>query len=81
VEKTTNKELYALYCLLDILRVIKSRRMIWVGRVARMGREKAHTGFLVGRPAGKRPLGRHMRRLVDNIKILLRKVGWGYGLD
>jgi len=35
----------------------------------------------VGKPEGKRPLGRPRRRRDDNIKIDLQEVGWGYGLD
>ena len=52
--------------------------MRWVGHVARMGEEKEVYRFLVGKPEGKRPLGRLRRRWVDNIRMDLREVGCGY---
>ena len=51
--------------------------MRWTGNVARMGRVEAYTGFLVGKPEGKRPLGRPRRRWEDNIKMNLQEVGCG----
>jgi len=57
--------------------VIKSRRNKLAGYVARMGRGEAYRGFLVGKPEGKRPLGRPRRRLEDNIKADLQEVGCG----
>jgi hypothetical protein len=39
------------------------------------------TGLLMGKQEGKRPLRTHKRRWEDNIKIDLREIGWGYGLD
>ena len=72
-----NKELYALYFSRNIIWVIKSRRLRWAGHVARMGeRRGAHTA-LVGKPEGRRPLGRPRSRWEDNIKMDLREVGWG----
>jgi len=59
------------------VRVIKSRRMRWVGHVARMGEERGAYRVLVGKPEGKRPLGRSRRRWVD-IRIDLQEVGCGY---
>jgi hypothetical protein len=59
-----------------ILRVIKSRRMSWAGHVARMGEKRGAYRILVGRPEGRRPLGRPRRRWEDNIKIDLQEVGW-----
>jgi hypothetical protein len=56
--------------------MIKSRRMRWVGHVARIGETRNECGILVGKPEGKRPLGRPRRRWVDNIKIYLREIGW-----
>jgi hypothetical protein len=53
--------------------MIKSRRMRWEGHVARMGEKKNAYKILVGKPEGKRPLGRQRRRRVDNIKIDLRE--------
>ena len=60
------------------MRVIKSRRIRWAGHVARMGEEKGVYRFLVGKPEGRRPLGRPRRRWVDNIKMDLQDVGCGY---
>ena len=60
------------------VRVIKSRRMRWAGHVARMGEERGAYRVLVGKPEGKRPLGRPRRRWVDNIRMDLQEVGCGY---
>ena len=49
--------------------------------VARMGERRGAYTALVGKPEGKRPLGRPRRRLQDNIKMNHREVGWGHGLD
>jgi hypothetical protein len=49
--------------------------MRWAGNVARIKKRNAYT-ILVGKPEGKRPLGRPRRRWVDNIKIDLREIGW-----
>jgi hypothetical protein len=57
-----------------VVRVIKSRRMIWTGHVARMGKERGVYRVLVGKPEGKRPMERPKRRWKDNIKIDLQKV-------
>jgi len=75
-----NEELNDLYCSLNIVWMIKSRRMRWVGHVARMGERKGVCRVLVGKPEGKRPLGGTMRRLEDNIKRYLQEVGSG-GMD
>ena len=64
-------------CFLSVL-VIKSRRMRWAGHVARMGEETVVYRVLVGKPEGKRPLGRPSRRWVDNIRMDLQEVGCGY---
>ena len=72
-----NKELRDLYSLPNIVRVVKSRRMRWVGHVARMGEGIGVHRVLVGKPEGKRPLGRPRRRWEDNIKMDLREVGVG----
>ena len=68
-----NEELNDLYSSPNIVRVIKSRRMRWVGHVARMGKERGMHRVLVGKPEGKRPFGRPRRRWVD-----LQEVGCGY---
>jgi len=73
-----NEELSDLYSSPNIVRVIKSRRMRWAGNVARMGEKRGVYRVLVGKPEGKRPLGRLRRRWVDNIRIDLQEVGCGY---
>ncbi|KAJ4444125.1 hypothetical protein ANN_05914 [Periplaneta americana] len=74
--KLHNAELHALYPSPDIIRNIKSRRLRWAGHVARMGEFRNAYRVLVGRPEGKRPLGRPRRRWEDNIKMDLREVGY-----
>jgi hypothetical protein len=69
-----NDELHSLYSSPNIVRVIKSRRMRWVGHVARVGEGRGVYRVLVGRPEGKRPLGRPRRRWVDIIKLDLREM-------
>ena len=73
-----NEELNDLSSSPNIMRVIKSRRMRWAGHVARMGEEREVYRVLVGKPEGRRPLGRPRRRWVDNIRMDLREVGCGY---
>jgi hypothetical protein len=73
--KLHNDELHKLYYSPNIVRVIKSRRMRWVGHVARMGEGRGVYRVLVGRPEDKRPLGRPRRRWEDNIKMDLREIG------
>ena len=63
-----NEELNDWYSSPNIVRVIKSRRMRWAEHVARMGEERGVYRVLVGKPEGKRPLGRPRRRWVDNIR-------------
>jgi hypothetical protein len=75
--KLHNEELRDLYSSPTIIRIIKSRRMRWTGHVARMGEKRNAYRLLVGKPEGKRPLGRPRRRWVDNIRMDLGKVGWG----
>jgi hypothetical protein len=58
-----------LYSSPSIIRIIKSRRMRWAGHVARMGEKRNAYRLLVGKPDGKRPLGRPRRRWVDNVRI------------
>jgi hypothetical protein len=72
-----NEELHGLYSLPSIVRVIKARRMRWAGHVARMGEVKGAYNILVGRPEGRRPLGRPRRRWEDNIKMNLRETEFG----
>ena len=72
-----NEELNDLYSSPNIVRVIKSR-MRWAGHVAHMGEERGVYWVLVGKPEGKRPLGRPRHRWVDNIRMYLQEVGCGY---
>ena len=76
--KLHNEELSDLYSSPNIVQVIKSRRMRWAGHVARMGEEREAYRVLVGKPEGKRSLGRPRRRWVDNIRTDLQEVGCGY---
>jgi hypothetical protein len=78
--KLHNDELRNLYSSPSIIRKIKSRRTRWAGHVARMRAKRNLHRILVGYPEGKRPLGRHRRRWVLNIKINLREIGWD-GMD
>jgi len=73
-----NEELNDLYSSPNIVRVIKSRRMRWAGHVARTGEERGMYRVLVGKPEGKRPLGRPRRRWMDGIRMDLQEVGCGY---
>jgi hypothetical protein len=74
--KLHNKELHDLYFSPSIIRIIKSRRMRWTGHVARMGEKRNAYRLLVGKPEGKKPLGRPRHRWVDNIRMDLGEVGW-----
>jgi hypothetical protein len=58
-----------------LIRIIKSRRMRWAGHVARMGEKRSVYRLLVGKPEGKRSLGRPRRRWIDNIKMDLLEIG------
>jgi hypothetical protein len=75
--KLHNEELHILYSSQNIIRQIKSRRMKWAGHVARMGEEKNVYRVLMGKPEGKRPLGRPRRRWEDVIRMDLKDNGWG----
>jgi hypothetical protein len=72
-----HNELNGLYFLSNTVRVIKSRRLRWAGHVARMGEGRNVYRVLVGKPEGKRPLGRSRRRWEDNIVMDLLEVGCG----
>jgi len=71
------EEVNDLYSSPNIVRVIKSRRIKWAGHVARMGEERGVYRVLVGKPEGKRSLGRPRCRLVDNIRTDLQEEGCG----
>jgi hypothetical protein len=75
--KLYNVELQKLYPSTNIIRMIKSRMMRWVGHVARMGEARNAYRILVGKPEGKRPLRRPTRGCVNNIKMNLREIRWG----
>jgi hypothetical protein len=72
--KLHNEELNNLYPSPNIVRVVKSKRMRWAGHVARMGEEIGVHRVLVGKPEGKRSLGRLRRRWEDNIKMDFQKL-------
>jgi hypothetical protein len=78
--KLRSEELNDLYSLPNIVQVIKSRRMRWAGHIGFMGERRVVYGILVGKPEGKRPLGRPTCRWEDNIKPNLQEVGCG-GMD
>jgi hypothetical protein len=73
--KLLNDELHSLYSSPNIVKVIKSRRMRWAGHVACIGEGRGEERVLVGRPEGKRPLGRPRCRWEDNVKMDLREIG------
>jgi hypothetical protein len=75
--KLHNEELHGLYSSPCIVRVIKARTIRWAAHVACMGEVRGAYNILVGRPEGRRPLGRPRRRWEDNIKMDLREIGFG----
>jgi hypothetical protein len=66
--KLHNEELHDLYSSPSIIKIIKSRRMRWAGHVARKGEKRNSYRLLVGKPEGKRPLGRPRHRWVTILK-------------
>jgi hypothetical protein len=68
---------YFIYSSPSIIRMINSRRMRWVGYVARIREKRNACMLLVGKPKRKRPVGRPRRRSVDNIKMDLGESQWG----
>jgi hypothetical protein len=77
--KLHNEKLNDLYCSSTIVQVTKSRRMRWVGHVVRMGEGRGVYMVLVGKPEGKRPLGRPKRRWED-MNVDFQEMGFG-GMD
>jgi hypothetical protein len=75
--KFHSEELHILYSSPNITRQIKSRRMMWAGHVARMGEEMNVYRVSMGKPEGKRPLGRPRHRWEDGIRMDLREIGCG----
>jgi hypothetical protein len=70
-----HEELHNLYSSPNIIRIIRSRRMRWAGYVARMGEKRNVYRLLVGKPEGKRTLGRPRHRCIDYIKMDLLEIG------
>jgi hypothetical protein len=73
--KLDSEELHNLYSSPNIIRQIKSRRTRWSGHVACIGKERKVYSVLVGKPEGKRPLGRPKHRWEDGIRMGLREIG------
>jgi hypothetical protein len=71
-----SEELHILYSSPNIMRQMKLKRMRWAGHVPPMGVERNVYRVLMGKPEGKRPLGRPGRRLEDGIRMEVRKIGW-----
>jgi hypothetical protein len=78
--KLHDEELHNLYSPPSIIKVVKSRRMRWAWHVARIGEKRNTYGILVGKPEGRRPLGRPRRGQVNDNKMDLREIGWD-GVD
>jgi hypothetical protein len=72
--KLHNEELHSFYSSRSIVRMLKSRRMRWTGHVTRIGAKKNASRIFVGKPEGKKPLGRQRHRWVDNIKMNFREI-------
>jgi hypothetical protein len=81
LRKLHNEELHNLFSSPDIIKQVKSRRMRWAGHVARMGEERKVYNVLLVKPERKRPLGRPWRRWEDGIRMDLREIGLGGGVD
>ena len=69
-----SRRLFGNLVIIIIVTIIR----IWAGDVARMGEERVVCRVLVGKPEGKRPLGRPKLRCVDNFRMDLQEVGYGY---
>jgi hypothetical protein len=74
------EDLQNLYCSPSIIGMVKSRMMRWARHVERMVEKRNAYRILVGKPEGKRPVGRPRRRCEDNIKMDLRETGLS-GMD
>jgi hypothetical protein len=73
--KLYNEELHDLYSSPSIIRIIKARRMRWVGHVAQMAEKRYAYRLLVEKPERKKTLGRPRRKWVDNIRMDLSELG------
>jgi hypothetical protein len=78
--KLHSEELHNLSSSPDIIRQVKSMRMRWVGHVAHVGEERKVYKVLVGKPEGRRPIGRPRRRWEDGVRMDLKEIGLG-GVD
>ena len=78
--KLHNKELNDLYCSPNIVRLNKSIRIRFARHVTSVGERRGVYRCLVGKPEGKKPLGRPRCRWEDNNKVDLQGVGYG-GVD
>jgi hypothetical protein len=76
LRKLHNEELHDLYSSPSIIRIMEVRRMRWTGHVTRMGEKRNAYRLLVGKPEGRRPLGRPRRGWLDNNRMDLVEVGW-----
>jgi hypothetical protein len=79
--KLHNEELHDLYSSPNINRVIQSRRIGWAEHIELLGKRRGEYRGSVGKPEGKRQLGRPRRRWEDNIKGDLQEVGPKLGLE
>jgi hypothetical protein len=73
LRKLLNEELHNVLSSPDITKMIKSMRIGWAGHVARVGKKRNASRVLVGKPEGKRPLGRSRVRWEDNIRRILEQ--------
>jgi hypothetical protein len=80
LRKLHNEELRHLYSSPSIIRIMKAMRMRLSGHVALMGEKGNACRLLVGKPEGRRPLGRPTRKWLNNIRMDLLETGWG-GVD
>jgi hypothetical protein len=76
LRKLHNEELHDLYSSSSVIRIIKLRRIKWARHGARMGKKRNAYRLLVGKPEGKRPLGKPTHRWLDNMRIDLGEVEW-----
>ena len=74
-----NEKIYYLHSSLNIIMVVKSRRMRQQGHVTNMGQRKGVYRVLMAEPEGKRPFGKLRCRWDDNIKIQCQEFGWVNG--
>jgi hypothetical protein len=81
LKKIAKEGLHNLYYTPNIIRRIKSRRIKWARPVACMGGEWSSYTILIGKPEGKRPLGRLRCRWKENTKLVRKELVWGYLMD